>query len=144
MSYFCEIDMILKTLKSKIGYRIKRSKDSVFVIADFLDLSDRDQITRALRKFIQEGKMIKLGYGLYAKAKQSSLTQKTIPEKPLPELAKQSLKKIGKKPAPSTLEKQYNNSKTTQVPTGRTIGVRGRVSRKIGYDGKYITLEQVA
>lgn len=136
--------MILNTLEDKIGYRIKRSKDSVFVVGDFGDLSDRYQVTRVLRKLVSEGELIKLGYGLYASAKTSSLTGKVIPEKSLPELAKQSLKKMGVKTAPSTLEKRYNNSETTQVPTGRVIGVKGRVSRKIGYDGKFVTLEQVA
>lgn len=153
MSYICKYGcrvfveiktMILKTLESKIRYRIKRNKDSVFILKDFLDLSDRDQIMRVLRKLIAEGLLIKLGYGLYAKAKISSLTGKTIPEKPLPELARQSLSKLGVKIAASSLEKLYDSNETTQVPTGRVIAVKGRVSRKIGYDGKYITLEKVA
>jgi len=35
----------------------------------------------------------------------------------------------------------YNEGRTTQVPTGRVVGVKGRVKRKIGYAGKYITFE---
>ena len=32
----------------------------------------------------------------------------------------------------------------SSLETGRVIGVKGRVSRKIGYNGKYITLEHVS
>ena len=33
------------------------------------------------------------------------------------------------------MEIKYNEGKTTQVPTGRVIGVRKRVRRRIGFDG---------
>jgi len=135
--------MILETLEDKVGYRIKRSKDSVFVPGDFSDLSGQDQIGRALRSFVKKQALIKLGYGLYAKARKSSLTGNLIPEKPLPELAAESLRKLKVEVAPSSLETLYNQGKTTQVPTGRVIAVKGRVSRKIGYNGKYVTLEQI-
>jgi hypothetical protein len=44
---------------------------------------------------------------------------------------------------PSSFEQDYNKQQTTQVPTGRVIGVKGRITRKIGYDGKYVTFERV-
>jgi len=136
--------MISNTLEGRVRYKISRSKVSAFILGEFLYLSDRDQILRILRKLIDEGTLIRIGSGLYARAKKSSITGKTIPEKPLPELARQSLKKLGVKIDASTIEKRYNKGETTQVPTGRVIGVKGHVSRKIGYDGKYITLEKVA
>lgn len=135
---------MLKTLESKIRYRISRSKSSVFTLQDFLDLSDRDQVGRVLRKFLAEQSLLKIGYGLYAKAKISSLTGNMIPEKGLPDLAKESLVKMGVNVVPSTIERDYNSGNTSQIPTGRVIGVSGRVSRKIGYNGKYISLEQFA
>jgi len=133
---------MLKTLESKIKYRVSRSKSTVFTLQDFLDLSDRDQVGRVLRKFLAEQSLMKIGYGLYAKTKMSSLTNKIIPRKGLPELAKESLIKLGINIVPSTIEREYNRGKTMQVPTGRVIGVKGRVSRKIGYNGKYISIEQ--
>lgn len=39
------------------------------------------------------------------------------------------------------LEKDYNSGLTTQVPTGRKIAIKGRVSRKIGYDRIYVSYE---
>lgn len=133
----------MKSLNKRIKYRINRSKDNVFVPRDFFDLSDRDQIGRVLRQLIIKQELIKIGYGLYAKAKASSITGKILPVKPLPELAREALKKMGAKVAPSSIEIEYNLGRTNQVPTGRVIGVKGRVSRKIGYDGKYIAFEYV-
>lgn len=144
MSYICEIDVALRTLESKTKYRLSRSKNSVFTPQDFFDLSDRDQVGRVLRKLVAQQSLIKIGYGLYAKAKKSSLTGRTIPEKGLPDLAKDALAKLGVRVMPSSFDQEYNWGTTTQVPTGRVIGVKGRVSRKIGYQGKFITLEHVA
>jgi hypothetical protein len=44
----------------------------------------------------------------------------------------------------SSYDQAYNQGQTTQVPTGRVIGVKGRVARKIGYEGKYITFEYIS
>jgi hypothetical protein len=36
----------------------------------------------------------------------------------------------------------YNAGRTTQVPTGRVVGVRQRVRRKIGYNGISLSFER--
>lgn len=130
----------LNTLKDKIRYRIKRSKSSVFLLKDFDDLSDRNQTGRALRELIKENLLMKIGYGLYSVAKKSNLTDRLIPQKGLIEAGKEALTKLGVKTYPTTYETLYNNFLSTQVPTGRVIGVKSRITRKInegGYSLKY-------
>jgi hypothetical protein len=129
------------TLEYKISARIARKENAVFVREDFEDLGGYDQIGRILRGLMQKGKLVRIGYGLYAKARVSTLTGKTVPVQPLPTLAKEALERLGLTISPSHLEREYNAGKTTQVPTGRTIAVKGRVSRKIGYNGAYISYE---
>lgn len=137
--------MALNTLESRVRYRLSRSKDSVFTPMDFLDLSDRDQTGRVLRKLVTEQLLIKIARGLYAKTKTSSVTGKIIPAKTLSVLAKEGLTKLGVRVVPSRAEQAYNSGETTQVPTGRVIAIKGRrVSRKIGYKGNYIVLERGA
>ena len=41
------------------------------------------------------------------------------------------------------MEQAYNDRKTTQVPTGRVIGVRGRVRRKIVFNRFPMSYERV-
>lgn len=130
------------TLSYKICARMARKKTSVFVREDFADVGGYDQVGRILRDLTRKGKIIKIGYGLYAKARKSSVTGQVVPVSPLPTLAKEALTRLGVKIAPSTLEKEYNAGRTTQIPTGRLIAVRGRVSRKIGYGGACISYEQ--
>ena len=100
-----------------------------------------DQIGRVLRELAREGKLIKLGYGLYAKTKQSILTGEIILVKNLPELAREAVERLGLEVVPSYWEREYNAGRTTQVPTGRRIAVKGRISRKIGYNGVYVNYE---
>ena len=124
--------------------RIVRKKCTVFVREDFKDLSDYDQVGRALRNIAKDGRLIRLGYGVYAKAEKSSINGELVPVAPLPILAKEAMARLGIKTAPSRLEMDYNAGKTTQVPTGRLIAVRGRVNRKLGYGGVYVSYEQTA
>lgn len=134
----------IRFLKDKIMLRIDIKKDTVFLRNDFKDLGGYDQVGRELRKLVREGKIIKIGYGLYAKAEVSPFNGELIPQKNLPALAKEALHRLGIETTASTYEKNYNMGKSTQVPTGRLIAVKGRVVRKIGYGGTYVSYERVA
>ncbi len=127
-----------KTLEKRIQYRIKRQKESAFLLSDFQDLSDKDQIMRALKKLIAKKLIIKVGQGVYARAKISNLTGEVIPEKTLREIGLETLKKLNVKIIENDYASEYNSQKTTQVPTGRLIKVLGRITRKIGFNGNYI------
>ena len=59
-------------------------------------------------------------------------------------LQKQALVRLKIQTTTSQFEKDYNAGKSAQVPTGRRIAVKGRISRKIGYDGTYISYEHAA
>ena len=50
-----------KSLIKDIRERIQSSSEATFVVADFADLSDRDQILRALRGLIQEELLLRVG-----------------------------------------------------------------------------------
>ena len=133
----------LETLKDKIKYRIKKSKEVVFLVRDFSDLSGRDQILRSLRSLIDEKLIIKLGKGIYSKTKISTISQKTIPADNLRSIAVAAMKKLGIKVLPTKAEQAYNNKQTTQVPNGFIVGVNKRVSRNISFERTSIRYEIV-
>ena len=133
-----------KTLESRILARIVRKKDSVFLRKDFLDLGGYDQVGRALKHLADNRKLVRIGYGLYSKARVSSLTGETIPTASLPTLAKEALERLGVKIMPSQAELAYNEGRSTQIPTGRLITVKGRVNRKISFKDTTIKYEYVA
>ena len=86
--------------------------------------------------------LIKIGYCVYARTKQSALSRILIPEKDLSELVLEALKKLGIKIVPTVAQRLYINGISTQVPTGRVIGVQGRISPRIGYKEKYVLYEK--
>lgn len=133
-----------KILEDRIADRIARSKGEVFMRKDFNDIADYDQVGRSLRQLVAKGKIVKIGYGLYAKAGVSPLSNRTVPRRGLRDLATEALKKLKVEVAPSSYDQAYNEGRTSQIPTGRVIGVKGRVARKIGYDGKYVTFEHIS
>ena len=134
----------LKSLEDRIAYRVERKRGSVFLREDFSDLADYDQIGRGLRRLVARGTLVKIGYGLYARATRSPLSGNTVPEKSLPSLAAEALKRLKVEVRPSREARAYNAGTSTQVPTGRVLAVKGRISRKIGYDGKFVSFEPAA
>jgi len=129
-------------LETRLEQRIARKRSDVFLRSDFSDLGGYDQVGRGLRGLVREGKLLKIGSGLYTRARASVLNGKPAPVKSLRELADEALRRLGIETAPTRLEQQYNAGKTTQVPAGRRIAVAKRVRRKIGYNGVVMSFER--
>ncbi|MBB3396992.1 MULTISPECIES: DUF6088 family protein [unclassified Rhizobium] len=69
-----------KTLKQKIENRVARTrKTDVFLPRDFADLSGEDQVLRALRLLVKDGSLMRLGYGVYARAMKSRISGRPSP-----------------------------------------------------------------
>lgn len=133
-----------KSLENKIRARIGKRKSNVYIRKDFSDLGGYDQVGRALLKLTRQGFLAKLGYGIYAKTRISQLTGEVVPITPLPILAKEALLKLGVRTLPTRAEKDYQAGRSTQMPTGRLIGIsKSRLSRKIGFKGASIYYERV-
>ena len=67
-----------KTLRERIETRIARKRDDVFLPREFADLGGADQVLRVLRGLVQEGHLVRLGYGVYGRAVVSQLSGKPI------------------------------------------------------------------
>jgi hypothetical protein len=67
-------------LEVRIAKRIARKRGAVFLRADFSDMGDNDQIGRVLRSLARKGLLIRIGQGLYARARKSALDGKPVPE----------------------------------------------------------------
>src|SRR5271156_4728788 len=130
-----------ETLEAKLLKRIDRKRGDVFLRADFDDLGGYDQIGRVLRQLVRDGRLVRVGQGLYARARPSLTSGEPVPVGGLIAL-KEALRRVGVKTAPSRLELAYNAGQTTQVPTGRVVGVTRRVRRKIGYGEVSLSFER--
>jgi len=131
------------SLLERLEKRIARKRGDVFLRADFDDLGGYDQVGRALRQLVDNGQLLKVAYGMYTRAKPSLLDGTPVPTKGLRELAAEALGRLGVETAPTRWDEANASGKSTQVPTGRVIGVRGRVRRKISYNGFPMKYERV-
>ncbi len=124
-----------------IAQRVRRSRRNVFMRSDFSEFGSYDAVGRALRQLVQTGRLVQIGYGLYAKAEPSPLTGKSVPIVGIRTLASEAIRRLGKSVEPSRFDTAYNSGRSAQVPTGRTLTVNARIRRRIGYDGHYVVLQ---
>jgi hypothetical protein len=130
-----------------ITHRIKRSirnrADFVFRPTDFLPFGSEASVKRALKELIGSGVLVRLGVGLYAKAKPSVISGHPIPVQPMEVLGPQALSKLGVRCQESRHTAAYNAGQSTQVPVGVVVHVgKQRVSRKIGFNGQFLEYER--
>jgi hypothetical protein len=130
------------TIAEAISRKVGRSKRNVFLRGDFDKLGSYDGVGRALKQLTRTGNLVQIGYGLYAKAEVSPFSGKPAPLVGIRRLAAEALGRLGKSVDASSFDQAYNSGRSTQVPTGRTLAVKDRVRRRIGYDGKYVVLER--
>ncbi|KTR90802.1 MULTISPECIES: DUF6088 family protein [Pantoea] len=121
------------TIKARMQSRLKRSKRYVFTRDDFNDLAGYDQIGRVLRELVNEGQLLKVGYGVYTKARKNAITGKVMPAAPggsaavvieTLERLKVDYRLVGASDA-------YNSGKTTQIPASMQIKTSPRFKRTL-------------
>jgi hypothetical protein len=129
-------------LEERNARRIRRKRIDVFLRKDFEDEGGYDQVGRALRSLVRKGELIPMGKGLYGRAVRSPFDGKPVLAKGIKTMTEAALRRLGVKTYPSAMTRAYNEGRTTQVPSGRIIGVDKRVRRKIGVDGIFVQFER--
>ena len=134
-----------KTLRDKIEDRIARRKgEDVFLTREFTDLGGEDQVLRALRSLMREGRLVRLGYGVYGRAFKSRLSGKPVLQSSNGFIgaARQALDKLGVKWELTEAQRAYNEGRSTQIPVNPVVRVKGRFSRHLRYGNSELTLER--
>ncbi len=133
-----------KTLEQRVVSRIRRKKVNVFLRGDFDDLGGYDQIGRVLKLLVRKGELLKFGQGLYTRSQISPFNGKPAPTIGVKRLAEEAMIRLKIPVGTPRRESEYNAGLTTQVPTGRVIGVKKRVRRRLGYGDVQIKLERIS
>lgn len=130
-----------KTLTERMSYRIARMGREVFMRDDFKDLGGYDQVGRVLRQLVAAGRLVRVGYGVYARAKRSSITGQPMlaTRGGFAGVIREALDRLKARNKqfkawfPSQAELDYNAGLTTQVPVNTVVTIKGRLSRKLAY-----------
>ena len=127
--------MARQSLKSRMENRIQRSRRNIFLRRDFERAGGYDQAGRAMRTLVADGKLMKIGYGLYAKTRPNRLTGRPmlVAEGGFTEVAQEALNRLGIKWVPAKLFKAYQDG-ATQIPANAAVIVTDRFNRKIETD----------
>jgi hypothetical protein len=132
------------TLRQRVEARIAKRRDDAFLTREFLDLGGERQVLRALRELTDQGRLIRLGYGVYGRAEISPLTaQPMLTGDGFGSVARQVLDKLKVRWEPTTAERDYNEGRSTQVPMTPRVRLRGnRFSRKLRYKTMELAFER--
>lgn len=133
---------IRKTLRDKVEAMIARRGDDVFLTREFARLGGEDQIIRSLRELVREGRLVRLGYGVYARAERSRLSGRPVltARDGFAGASREALTKLGVDWEPTEAERAYNEGRSTQVPANAVVRVKGRFARRLGYGGNSLVL----
>jgi hypothetical protein len=134
-----------RTLRERIEERIVRKRrDDVFLPREFRDLGGEDQVLRVLRGLVREKRLVRLGYGVYARAVASRLSGEPLLYSPNGFLgaARQALTKLGVPWEPTEAERAYNEGRSTQIPVNPVVRVKGRFSRRLRDGNQELVLER--
>ena len=134
-----------QTMREKIEQRIARKKgDDAFLTREFTKLGGEDQVVRALRELVNDGRLVKLGYGVYGRAIKSRLSGQPMlySRDGFAGVARQALDKLGVDWEPTEAERAYNEGRSTQMPVNPVVRVKGRFSRHLRYRNTELVLEK--
>ena len=121
--------------------RLKTIRSNVVLRTDFDGLGSYRQISRILKKFIDEKKLVKIGSGVYAKAFISKYTNVPLIKDSTDSTLREALERLGIAYEPGSAEKEYNEGKTTQVPVRNIVRLKNRCRRRIGYLNSQLIFE---
>jgi hypothetical protein len=121
------------TIKRRIQARLQRSKRYVFTRDDFSDVAGYDQVGRVLRELVKDGILLKVGYGLYTKAKRNSITGNLMPACPAGSDAVilEALDRLKVDYLLDDSTTRYLSGQSTQIPAFTKLHISSRFSRRL-------------
>lgn len=106
--------------------KIDNTSALVFSRRDLDTPFSRSTQTRAIRRAINAGALVRLAPGLYARARRSCVTGRPTPDGSPERVLAGVARCLGVEIRQSQAQRAYNERRSTQVPTGRRVAVIGR------------------
>jgi len=135
------------TFRDALRHKIKHITNHVFSRSDLTqDHSNKEQLklNRALRVLMDEGVIIKIAHGLFAKAEPMTFPDKKIKAvltEPFEAIATESLDKLGVKWELGRAIRDYNEGRTTQIPAIFSVRLKSRYRGSVSAEGRKLNFE---
>lgn len=119
-------------LKDRVIRSLAKRTDLVVLRVDFAKFGSPSQVSRVLAEVVKEGRLIRVGQGIYAKTRVNQFTKQPSVNGTLEEVAAATFRKLKIAIEPSQAMLEYNAGRTTQMPMEYCINTKGRrISRRI-------------
>jgi len=117
-------------------------RSEIILRSDFTPIGSQSQISRILNEFVSEGRLVRIGYGVFAKTRISSISGKAVPREPLEVLAEETLRRLRIDAIPGNAQRDYASGQSTQVPVQAVFNTgRRRISRKLMLGNRSVRYE---
>lgn len=132
-----------KSLKFIVLGRIKQKiSGNIVTREDIEDMGSPRQISRCFKDLVEMGELVKIGYGVYAKAYISESLNKPVIQGGFGQACKEALTKKGVKWEPGSAEQAYNAGLSTQVPVRTIVQLKSRYRGHLSYGNRKLIAEK--
>lgn len=133
-----------KNLKfsDQVSAYIEKLPDKAILRQQLNHLGSSRQISRALNALIAEGKLIRIGYGVYSKAYKSPYGGVVVLSNSFSEVCMEALNKLGVQWEPGKAIQDYNSGRSQQVPVRYVVRLKSRYRGHFTYGGRKLLFEK--
>ncbi len=126
-----------------LDYLAARPNETAFLRTEFNALAvSRSGVDKALRALIDEGVLVRGGWGVVVRAERSPYSKSLIPVSSPDDFSKEVLTKLRVPFGPTRLVRDYLSGQTTQMQANLVYSVKTRIQRKIGFGKRGVQYER--
>jgi hypothetical protein len=130
------------SVKQRLQRSIAARSGEVVLRRELAGFGSAAQVSRALKQLVAEGRLVRIGAGVYAKAKPGPLSGLPMARQPLGALAAETFDRLGIPWQLGAAQRRYNAGVTTQVPWRTTFDTgRRRISRRLQIGKRVVEYE---
>lgn len=130
------------SVKQRLLRSIAARSGEVVLRRDVARFGSPAQVSRALNQLVSEGKLVKIGLGVYAKAAPGPISGIPMARQPLGALAAETFDRLGISWQLGAAQRRYNERLTTQVPWRTTFDTgKRRISRRLQIGKRVVEYE---
>lgn len=132
-------------LEDRMRRSITQRQSTVVLRSEFAGMGSAAQVGRVLARLVDDGKLVKISKGAFAKTRINKFTGKPTPAATLEAISAELFAKLGIDVAPSRLVEDYNSGKSTQIPPTTIVNTGSRrITRKVTVGNRSIAYENHA
>jgi len=121
--------------------RIRSLRSEVILWSDLNDIGSPRQISRVLKECLEDGVLVRIGRGIYAKATQSKYIDVPIIRKDFETICLEALKRLDVEWELGQNIKDYNEGRTQQVPAQFEVRLKKRFRRTLALGNSKLRFE---